>query len=249
MACYAYYPESPDKDEKEESYDEHVLGIVNYMEKSKFFNDLVMVLSRRLSWNEDEIHDLVLLSGAFHDIGKIHKDYQISRKGYRNHEIISGGLLFKALRLDNKYLDPGDNTVVDQNLLIGTILIRPIVYHHYAQREYNKLKFEVKFSPFQDCINVLETTYKEVEKYMKTEFGKRIINKVLSHVFDVYNKKQSETLYLPEEIKSNFLEYRFYRFVSGAVLSILNEADGSVAMNNRKKESPRNQKANNEVKL
>ncbi|WP_338602876.1 HD domain-containing protein [Sulfolobus tengchongensis] len=225
--CWAY------KDEKSsETYEKHILDIAKYMEESNYFNGLVRVLSKRLNVDQDEIHDLVLLAGVLHDIGKIDVTYQRNPNRFSGHEIKSAGIISYASKIPENLFDPSDSEPVTKELLISIIIIRPVGFHHYAQRDYTKICKNLKssFIPYDSCIECVKGVNDEVKnRFIRSKLGKEIIDKITN----IISKKNKLDLYLPIEFCSNDFSYRYYRFVSSAILSILNEADGTVARINR----------------
>ncbi|QGA53928.1 hypothetical protein GFS03_04725 [Sulfolobus sp. E5-1-F] len=230
MACLAYYP-NDNKNEKEELYEVHATDVVNYMRDNWFFEKLVNVISRRANLDKDEVHDLILLSGFLHDLGKIDTRYQEKPTGhYTDHELISARIILLATRISWDDMEPTNITKSEKNKMIGVMLIRPVLLHHYAKRDYSEvfrnINKNIKFQPYEECLDVI--TRMDVS-FLRSELGREIVDKINNLLI----KKKEIIVTVDKRMLPIDMKYSFYRFISASVLSLLNEADGRVAIKNR----------------
>lgn len=249
--CYAFYP----KDEKKQVSEElqnHLQDVVNDISKNKIFPKLYKKISKLLNIDEKIVHDIILLTGLLHDIGKALEKYQKKpSEGFSGHFVYSSLIIYTVL-LD--VLAENNKNIIQNNdtaKYIKYLLIDPILLHHYAGyndliESFNKTiksdkkeggEIYIEFN--KPCLKILINLFSDFQKYLCSNFGKEILDK-LTILFEDYSDRAKIKIYLTtfEQLLPMSSEInREGKLKSSlmAITGILNEADGTIARKNRSK--------------
>lgn len=257
MPCWAYYPPPNKVYERPEEYSEHVLGVLHYMANSPLLNGIVGKVNYLTGMDEGYVRDFILLGGLFHDVGKAWTWYQIEKRAltFNGHEVISFLILLKAL--ENLKIINYNNMLRGQYIkdmllsdgcgelpvCIIALTLMPILSHHYAFGEKDRVEnavrgllnnnsWRVRIADF--CMDPIENSINNAVHLLKTNEAKSIANEVAKIV-----RQREVELPVVNHIAS-FLRVHNVKLpvhIAAATLSLLNEADGRVAMKNRRRAS------------
>ncbi len=213
MHCYAYK-----QNDTQETYFEHVEGIIKCMSSSWEYKALVKKLSIMLGISEKEIESLLRLTAILHDIGKLDEETQkkcISGEctEFKHHYAISArvasflatkaGLVLEKKREKglNIIFQDVDHLSVDKDTYAFYILVVfPILLHHYAQITEESLMNAIektreieKLYIHRDCVEVLKRL---IDEYL-------LNNSVDKHSLDEKSVAFEVTFKLKEELEKN----------------------------------------------
>lgn len=250
MGCYAFKDAS-----REETLTQHVLGIIECYDKMWEFKGFKQKISRIYGVNEPIVSDMIFLAAIMHDLGKTKKELQDKCNeectSFRQHYITSAQLALKlgyevpelGLSPDSiegrlkklfnnselKSLDYGDTYLL--------IVVLPALLHHYAQvtDETSILggldSTETSLEIHKDCITELTTIISEASKSIKSEIGRKIIDKLKNIVLRGYTELSIINSRIFRDVES--YEYIPGRFIAEVATGLLNLCDSRVASNNR----------------
>lgn len=266
MGCYAFREAG-----REETFSQHVLGIVKCYEGMWEYEGFKKKVSRIHNLSELVVGDLLLLSAVIHDLGKAKKKLQdmcsVECTSFRQHYITSAQLALKLgyaiselnLSPDNieeklkKLICDGgldDNRLkhLDSGDAYLLIVVLPVLLHHYAQvvSESSILdglgSAETYLEIHEDCATELTTIINEVSKSIKSG----VCQKILGELRKVAIEKGVRLSIINNKIlnESKSYEYVPERFIIEAATGLLNLCDSRVASRNRRRTAQQDSPSN-----
>jgi len=242
--CYAF------KDNKLYEYIvDHSIGVAECIRNRWECKAISRKLSKIVGTSEKLIEDLLIFAGAFHDIGKLDKIFQMECESdgctnFPGHYITSALILTGAYNMslqnsvDKKYLE---------NLIMGRIkersnfkylyfllVVYPVILHHYAQvysiSSYGK--FVQDFELYKKCTNDLSLIVKWIINNIVDERLKIIARNIMApNVFEYIVHVHDIVLRL------GYLKtLSFEKIVIEAATGLLNLCDGIVAKKARRRQ-------------
>ncbi|MEM4512452.1 MAG: HD domain-containing protein [Acidilobaceae archaeon] len=260
MACYAFRDGIV-----EETYSQHVDGIIECMAKSWEFRALTAKLSRLLHIEREEIRRLIALSAILHDIGKLERGKQdeCTRTGctrFEYHYAISARVASSlahdvslTIRNDDmQALLSGRGLDDRESLAFYVLVLLPILLHHYAQITEESLDEAVRktrhleiFEVHECCRRVLGDLLERHVLSDARESG--LAFKLARRLKDLLDRAEVVRLSaLPFSSRSGgrsvdeLFAYQFseWKYAIEAVTGILNMCDGRVAFRHRARQNP-----------
>ncbi len=256
LHCYAFKQKTC-----QETYLEHVDGIIKCMRRSWEYGALSKKLSRMLGISESEIESLLHLTAILHDIGKLSDETQ--RKCiddectiFPTHHAISAriasylagkaNLIYKECYSDIIFRGKDNQSADRYVILFYTLVVFPVLLHNYALTVEKSLVEAIDntrnikmINLHRDCVNVIKSL---VNKYLVSNLMNKHVQDENSIAFRVASilMKQLESSsilelgVLPIEESDMFShEYSSWKYVIEAVTGLLNMCDGRVAYHHR----------------
>ena len=237
--CWAYYPKQGKINERPEPLDVHLIEVAEEVSRHPDYGRIVKKISRLYGIDDALVKDAILLMGLLHDLGKAYVKYQerLDDESFSGHEFYSAFIIHGIFKNDI-FMERYDKVKV-----METLIIYPIMLHHYAQRndvetayekvwKYVLMMREPTLKIWDGCRSHIVMVLKYGKSKVITDLGKELINKLLSNVG---NLAFNIALLGDEPFKPlRSIVMQDYWLSIAALTGLLNEADGKVARRNRK---------------
>lgn len=230
--CWAYYPKLG-INEKPEPLGIHLVGVAESILKHPDFKRINKKINKMYNIDIKEAQDIVFLIGLLHDIGKAYIKYQKEpENGFSKHEFYSAFIVHYILLIRGE-----DET-------IKSLITYPIMLHHYAQRynitnAYRSALNELGVKngsltlPIQkQCLRDIDEVLTYGKSIVVSELGKEIINELMNEVNNMFFYLYPFGNDPLKPLQSIIQQDRWFGI--SALTGILNEADGKVAIINRR---------------
>lgn len=252
--CYAFRDAI-----REETLEQHILGIIGCLKSSWEAEGLKQKLSRVHNVCESITNDMLIIAGIMHDVGKARRELQdeCNREctKFRHHYVTSAQLALRLgyevpeldLNPDNiesrlrRLLSHEEIKRLDFGDVYLLIVLFPVLLHHYSQIVSESSILSGLESPerdnrsliiHKDCVIELASVINKAVKLLESEVGLRILS-ILRHVVSEESVElgliSGQTL---RDVSSSY-EYTPGRLIVEAATGVLNLCDGLVASINR----------------
>lgn len=243
----------------EETYLEHVRGIMECIDGLWEYKSLLRKISMLLNIEEENIRALTRLLVVLHDIGKLAEDNQkecfnVGCTRFEYHYIISArvasGLLVDLYEDIDETIrailyDEESNNI--NTLSYYVLVVFPIMFHHYAQiteesleKALNKTRELGELKIYDKCIDMLREII--AEYFPRSESNDQLLSNVIKELEKQLNKGILKLGVLALSKLNLLFSYRYskWKYTIEAIIGILNMCDGKVAYINREQKCKEN---------